>query len=44
MLISYEGILDKMIEASKRSQGVSYAIREVLVPAKELEKKEELLD
>ena len=28
-----------MIEASKRSQGVSYAIREVVLPAKELEKK-----
>jgi len=28
-----------MIKASKRSQSVSYAIREVLVPAKELEKK-----
>ena len=28
-----------MIKASKRSQGVSYAIREVVLPAKELEKK-----
>jgi aspartate/methionine/tyrosine aminotransferase len=28
-----------MIKPSKRSQGVSYAIREVLVPARELEKK-----
>ena len=28
-----------MIKASKRSQGVSYAIRDLLLPAKELEKK-----
>jgi len=28
-----------MIKASKRSQGVSYAIRDVVLPAKELEKK-----
>jgi alanine-synthesizing transaminase len=28
-----------MIKASKRSQGVSYAIREVVLPARELEKK-----
>ncbi len=28
-----------MLEASKRSQGISYAIREVVLPAKELEKK-----
>jgi len=28
-----------MIKASKRSQGVSYAIRDVILPAKELEKK-----
>jgi len=28
-----------MIEASRRSQGISYAIREVVLPAKELEKK-----
>jgi len=28
-----------MIKASKRSQGVNYAIREVVVPARELEKK-----
>jgi len=28
-----------MIKASKRSQGVSYAIREIVIPARELEKK-----
>ena len=28
-----------MIQASKRSQGISYAIREVVLPARELEKK-----
>ena len=28
-----------MIKASKRSQGISYAIRDVVLPAKELEKK-----
>lgn len=28
-----------MVKASKRSQGISYAIREVVVPARELEKK-----
>jgi aspartate/methionine/tyrosine aminotransferase len=28
-----------MIKASKRSQGISYAIREVILPARELEKK-----
>jgi len=28
-----------MISPSKRSQGVSYAIREVVVPARELKKK-----
>ena len=31
--------MTKMVSASKRSRGVSYAIREVLKPAKELEKK-----
>ena len=31
--------VDIMIKASKRSQGVSYAIREVVLPARELEKK-----
>jgi len=31
--------LISMIKASKRSQGVSYAIREVVIPARELEKK-----
>jgi len=39
MYIPYDGIPDIMIQASKRSQGVSYAIREVLLPARELEKK-----
>ena len=28
-----------MLKASKRSQGISYAIREVILPARELEKK-----
>jgi len=32
-------MMTKMVSASKRSRGVSYAIREVLKPAKELEKK-----
>jgi aspartate/methionine/tyrosine aminotransferase len=33
------GLVDIMIPASKRSQGVSYAIRDVILPARELEKK-----
>jgi len=33
------GVFDSMLEASKRSRGVSYAIREVVLPARELEKK-----
>jgi alanine-synthesizing transaminase len=32
-------MMTKQVSASKRSQGVSYAIREVIKPAKELEKK-----
>ena len=39
MQILYDGVFDKMIKASKRSEGVSYAIRDVLLPARELEKK-----
>ena len=39
MLISYVRFLILMIKASKRSRGVSYAIRDVVLPAKELEKK-----
>jgi len=39
MLFLYEGLLDIMIKASKRSDGVSYAIRDVIIPAKKLEKK-----
>ena len=39
MWISYDGVFESMIKASQRSHGVSYAIREVLLPARELEKK-----
>ncbi len=39
MSFLYEGVLGIMIKASKRSDGVSYAIRDVVIPAKKLEKK-----
>jgi len=38
-MISMRDSLISMIKASERSQGVSYAIRDVVLPAKQLEKK-----